>query len=333
MTLFPALRRRGALLGAALLVGMLPLASCGSDPTAAAATDRLAGMVRDQPPLLPDVPLFAADGSAVRFRAEPGRVHAWFFGYTACPDVCPTTLADLRAARDLLGADGDRVDVTFVSVDADRDTAAGADAFVQSFVPSARGLVLPPDQLAWVEGLFGATSSTSTDADGRVAVEHTGFLYAVDADGRLTVQWPFGTPAEELATDLRLLLARADGTAAAPSAPGATAGGASAGDAASAGAAPAPLVDPATGGLTYVIPAGTHARQQAGETVSIVPAVIELKVGQPLAIRNDDVVAHTVGPFFADPGTTSRYEFRRPQTVAGECSLHPSGRLEIRVTA
>ncbi len=93
---------------------------------------------------------------------------------------------------------------------------------------------------------------------------------------------------------------------------------------------PAPEVD-ADGGITYVIPAGTWARKQAGDPVALVPDVITVKVGQRVSIRNEDAGAHIAGPFFVGPGETSTYSFSSAKQIVGDCSIHPSGRFTINV--
>jgi hypothetical protein len=86
------------------------------------------------------------------------------------------------------------------------------------------------------------------------------------------------------------------------------------------------------GGITYVIPAGTKARLRAGEELEVIPQRIEVKVGQRLSVRNEDVTAYVLGPFFVGPGETSTYEFSSADLIAGLCELHPSGSFEIVVT-
>ncbi len=84
--------------------------------------------------------------------------------------------------------------------------------------------------------------------------------------------------------------------------------------------------------ITYVIPAGTRARKLAGEDIAVIPAVIELKVGQTLVLRNEDSDAHIAGPFFVGAGEESSYTFTEPKTISGECTIHPSGRFEVVVS-
>jgi len=143
------------------------------------------------------------------FRAAPGQLLFVFFGYANCPDICPMTLAELRKAlRTLPPADARRVRVAFVTVDPYRDSASVLVPFLATFVDSAHALV-PRSQgeLARAESAFGATSTAARNAQGGVDVSHTGLAYAVDDQGRIRVQWDFGTKSATLAHDLRLLLA------------------------------------------------------------------------------------------------------------------------------
>lgn len=84
--------------------------------------------------------------------------------------------------------------------------------------------------------------------------------------------------------------------------------------------------------VTYVVPEGTAEDLYQGKTVDIMPATVDLRVGDTLVIRNDDVQTATVGPFTVRAGETLTQTFRRPQTLIGECSLSGSGEVKIVVT-
>ena len=126
--------------------------------------------------------------------------------------MCPTTLADLRHALDDVGDDAERVDVAMVTIDPDRDTAVLAD-YVQSFVGGAHALATD-DQAALqaVAAPFGVSYEVRTAPNGEIEVGHTSYLFAVDDTGTLVLSWPFGTSADDLAGDIRQLLAAADDT-------------------------------------------------------------------------------------------------------------------------
>ena len=141
------------------------------------------------------------------FRAQPGHLLFVFFGYVSCPDICPTTLSDLRKAVRLLGPDASRVELALVTVDAERDTAGALAPYVESYV--AGGHALRPAtqaQLASAERAFGATSAVTRAPNGKIEVSHTADSYLVDDSGRVALVWDYGTGPAYLASDLRHLL-------------------------------------------------------------------------------------------------------------------------------
>jgi protein SCO1/2 len=137
----------------------------------------------------------------------PGRPLVLFFGYTHCPDVCPTTLADWVRVRRQLGASADRVRFVFVSVDPARDTPAVAAAYAARFSPTFTGVSGDSATTAGILAAFGATAvpAPSAGASGYL-VSHSSQLFLVDDQGRLVAMYPFGTGWEALATDLEKLL-------------------------------------------------------------------------------------------------------------------------------
>jgi protein SCO1/2 len=199
------MRRAVAALGGVLAAAVIVAACGGDDP-------ELVGLTRDPAPqvdavALPDV----SDGGApFEFRAADGGLLVVYFGYTNCPDVCPTTLADLRTALGDLGDDAERIDVAMVTIDPARDTPVLTD-YVQSFVPDAHAIATD-DQAALqsVAGPFGVSYEVRTSPAGEVEVGHTSALFAVDDAGLLAITWTFPTPADDIAADLRQLLAADD---------------------------------------------------------------------------------------------------------------------------
>lgn len=182
------------------------LAACsGADDTA----DGPAGFVLDPAPIVDRVALpdLSDGGTPFEFRAKTGQVLIVYFGYTHCPDVCPTTLSDLRIALNRLEeSDTDRVELAMVTIDPDRDIPL-LTGYVQSFVPGAHALGTDDASLlAAAASTFGATYSVDVAPDGNIDVGHSAYLYAVGSTGELLVTWPFGIPADDLATDIELLL-------------------------------------------------------------------------------------------------------------------------------
>ena len=178
-------------------------AGCSSEP------DELSGFVRTP---LPDVgaaslPDAANGGVDLAMQAPEGEVLILYFGYTACPDVCPTTMADLRAALREVGDDAEKVNVAMATIDPERDTDEVITRYVQSFIPGAHALRTDSEQeLRAVTDVFGADYGVSVADDGTYEVFHTAHLYAVDDAGLLQVTWAFGTEPESIARDLEILL-------------------------------------------------------------------------------------------------------------------------------
>jgi protein SCO1/2 len=188
----------------------LVAAACGGDP----APHRLAGQVLSPPPDMSSLTLPDATGQPFALKAAEGGLLLVYFGYTGCPDVCPTTLSDVRTALKRMGSDdAARVRLAMASVDPERDTPRVLSAYVDSFVPGSVALTtLDADALKVVGDAFGAIYRVSSSPTGAVDVEHSAFLYALDDRGTLRVQWPFGVKAKELADDLTALLDDIDTT-------------------------------------------------------------------------------------------------------------------------
>lgn len=134
-----------------------------------------------------------------------------YFGFTSCPDICPTTLADLSAAIGRLPAkDRERVTVAFISVDPKRDSGATLRSYLSHFFegnPSQALRTDDPESLADAEGAFGASHKLGkSKPDGSYDVSHTAFTYAVGSDGEVIVEWPFGVTADGFQHDLKILL-------------------------------------------------------------------------------------------------------------------------------
>lgn len=181
--------------------------SCGDDGSAAR---ELVGYrnVPGQAVGAVSLPDASNGGQEMALRAAPGELLVTYFGYTSCPDVCPTTLSDLRTALRDLGADADRVDLAMVTVDPGRDTAEVLTGYVQSFVADAHALRTDdPADLRAAADAFGVSYDVATEDDGTVKVAHSAAMYVVDQTGTVTLTWPFGVKADDLRLDLEALLA------------------------------------------------------------------------------------------------------------------------------
>jgi protein SCO1 len=136
-----------------------------------------------------------------------GKVVVVFFGYTQCPDVCPTTMADLAQAKKMLGADGDKLQVLFITVDPERDTAQVLKGYMANFDPTFLALRGTPEQTAQVakdykvyyKKVDGPTPASYT-------MDHSAASYIYDAQGRLRLYARYGNGPEPLASDLKLLI-------------------------------------------------------------------------------------------------------------------------------
>jgi protein SCO1 len=123
-----------------------------------------------------------------------------FFGYTFCPDVCPTTLAETTAWRNELGLTPEDLRIIFVTVDPERDTAELVKSYVEGFDPSVIGLVGSPEETTKAKAAFGVFSEKSGDVDSEFyLVDHTALTFLIDGDGRFE-----GTIAYEEASDTAL---------------------------------------------------------------------------------------------------------------------------------
>jgi protein SCO1 len=205
----PGRRRVVAALAALPLLGLLALQTgCDKAPSLAVpstlqfkAVD-VTGASYAQELGLPDT------AGKVRLLADfKGQLVVVFFGFTQCPDVCPTTLLELAQAKKLMGADGARVQAVFVTVDPERDTPAVLKAYVENFDPSTvalRGSLPQTAELAKQFKVFFAKVPGKTE--GSYSMDHTAASYVFDTRGKVRLFTRYGSGPEALAHDLRLLL-------------------------------------------------------------------------------------------------------------------------------
>jgi len=137
-----------------------------------------------------------------------GKVVVVFFGYTQCPDVCPTAMAELAEIRKLLGPDGARIQGVFITIDPDRDTPEVLKAYMENFDPSFLALrPTSPEQLAALAKDFKAYYKK---VEGRTAtsytMDHSAGSYVYDTQGRIRLFTRYGSGAQALAGDIRQLL-------------------------------------------------------------------------------------------------------------------------------
>jgi protein SCO1/2 len=135
-----------------------------------------------------------------------GKVVAIFFGFTHCPDVCPTTLAELAMVTKELGKDADKLQVLFVTVDPERDTREMLQRYVPSFNPAFLGLYGDADATARVAKEFKIIYQKQPLPSGGYSVDHSAGTYILDQQGRLRLFAQYGVPAADLLHDIRILL-------------------------------------------------------------------------------------------------------------------------------
>ena len=154
-----------------------------------------------------DFQLADFNGKPRRLSDFRGKVVVLFFGYTHCPEVCPTTLADLAQVMKLLGRDADRVQVIFVTLDPERDNPSLLAKYVSSFDPSFLGLYGDAQSTAQVAGSFGVSYEKQYDKQGGYTVDHSDGIYLLGPRGTPLLRAPYGQRAELLVQDIRSLLA------------------------------------------------------------------------------------------------------------------------------
>ena len=189
-----------ALLSLGLLAGCDRLPGAAQKPSFKAVDITGAEYARNLS--LPD-----ADGKPRTLADFKGKVTLVFFGYTQCPDVCPTTLAELAAVKRDLGKDGERLQGVFVSVDPQRDTPEILKAYMASFDPGFVALRGTPEQIKDTAKEFKVFyAQVPGKTEGSYTVDHTAGTYVFDASGKVRLFVRYGSGAEALRHDLKLLL-------------------------------------------------------------------------------------------------------------------------------
>ena len=152
---------------------------------------------------LPDV-----DGKPRSLADWKGKVTVVFFGYTQCPDVCPTTMAELAQIRTQLGADGDRLQTVFVTIDPERDTPEVLKAYLANFGPNVVGLRGDAEQTKAAAKEFKIFyAKVPGKTAGSYTMDHSAASFVFDPAGRVRLFVPYGADTKLLAGDLKQLLA------------------------------------------------------------------------------------------------------------------------------
>ncbi len=186
-----------ALAGSAAL-----LAACSQEPKAHFKSVDITGADYGK-----DFPLPDTEGRMRSVHDFPGKAVVVFFGYTQCPDACPTTLAEIAEAKKLLGPDGARVQPVLISLDPERDKPELLKAYVANFGPDFIALRGTPEQTAAVAKDFKVFyRKVPGSTPGSYTLDHSAASYVFDPQGRLRLYARYGSGAQPLADDLKVLL-------------------------------------------------------------------------------------------------------------------------------
>jgi len=135
-----------------------------------------------------------------------GRASLVFFGFTYCPDVCPTTLLDISGWLDDMGEDAARLNVIFITVDPERDTVEAMTEYVGYFHPSIRGWTGPEEQISRAASGFRATYEKAQTEDGEYTMNHTASVFLFDAEGLFVTMIDYHEPREFAVPKIRRAL-------------------------------------------------------------------------------------------------------------------------------
>jgi len=193
----PAMRMFFAALASVLLV---LLVSCKD------ATPQFKGSDITGTRLGKDLALTGTDGKAYTLEALKGKVSLVLFGFTQCPDVCPSSLAELTQVMKLLGKDAKRVQVVLITVDPERDTQEVLRAYVSGFNPDFLGLTGTSEQVKKTAASFKVYYAKTAGAQGNYSMDHSASFYLMDAQGESRVLLSNNIGAAAIAHDIQLLL-------------------------------------------------------------------------------------------------------------------------------
>jgi protein SCO1/2 len=191
--------------GLVTLICSLTLIACSRGYT-------LRGSVVSSPQAAPDFTLTDHNGQPFRLSAQNGKVVLIYFGFTSCPDACPTTLGNLARVRRDLGADAARVQVVMVSLDPERDSAEVLKNYVTAFDTTFLGLRGTQEELAPILKAYGVTAIKRRLPSSALGytIDHSTYTYVIDPAGRLRETFGIDSPAADIANDVRYLIHKGD---------------------------------------------------------------------------------------------------------------------------
>jgi protein SCO1/2 len=195
------MRKRRSLLAIALaLLGGAAAAHAAGEP-------ELKAGVFSPPRKAPAFSLVGSNGGELSLEPYRGKVVILEFGFTSCPDVCPTTLAALAQARKQLGPRANDLQVVYITVDPERDDAERLRRYLAAFDPSFIGGTGTPEQLASVRDAYGIAAQR-TQVGASPSFSHSSFTYLIDREGMLRALMPYGHAPADYAHDVEILLGK-----------------------------------------------------------------------------------------------------------------------------
>jgi protein SCO1 len=199
-------KQRRRLIVFAALTTLAPLSACQK---AAAPAPQYKGIDITGADYARDFDLPDTEGQRRKLADFKGKVTVVFFGFTQCHDVCPTTMLELAEVKKALGADGNKVQGIFISVDPERDTPPVLKAYIQNFSPDFVALRGSLDEIKATAKAFKVFfAKVPGKAEGSYSIDHTAGSYIFDAKGQVRLFTRYGGGAEALKHDLQLLLAQ-----------------------------------------------------------------------------------------------------------------------------
>jgi protein SCO1/2 len=150
--------------------------------------------------------LIGQDGKPITAQDLKGKPLLVFFGYTHCPDICPTTLFELSEVLHAMGKDADRINALFITVDPDRDTAAVMKDYLSSFDPHLRGATGTQQQIDVVEKEYRVYAKKVPTKNGDYSMDHSAVVYLMDKEGRFVAPFNLKRRPAEAANALRKYL-------------------------------------------------------------------------------------------------------------------------------
>lgn len=155
----------------------------------------------------PDIMLYDANNQIFHLEQQRGKIILIFFGYTSCPDVCPATLSEMKQLKARLGEAAQKVIFVFITVDPDRDSQERLKRYLSGFDSTFIGLTGSTKELTKVWQDYGVVREITGDNTTKgYLVNHSSRIYLVDTKGILRLTYAFGTPVDDMLSDVRYLL-------------------------------------------------------------------------------------------------------------------------------